>query len=80
MVLEKQGCDLRSPEKQEKRGNSYLLDHSDEFREGPVELVQDAVEERCSHIFVRTQQLRHVSLQQQRRARLWTNQRTEGGA
>lgn len=49
---------------------SYLLDHADELGEGPVELVQDAVEEGGGHVLVHAQQLRHVPLQQQRRARL----------
>lgn len=57
----------------------HLLDHADELREGPVQLVQDAIEEGGGHIFVHTQQLCHVSLQQQWRTRLWTNQMTGRG-
>lgn len=58
------------------RSAPYLLDHADELGEGPVELVEDAVEERGTHVLVGAQQRRHVSLQQQRRAGLWTNQRS----
>lgn len=58
---------------------AHLLDHADELGEGPVELVEDAVEEGGGHVFVHTQQLRHVSLQQQRRTRLCTNQTTGRG-
>lgn len=49
----------------------HLLDHPDELGEGPVELVQDAVEEGRRHVPVHAQQLRHVLLQQQRRTGLW---------
>lgn len=58
---------------------AHLLDHADELGEGPVELVQDAVEEGGGHVFVHTQQLRHVSLQQQRRTGLCTNRTTGRG-
>lgn len=53
-----------------RKSSPYLLDHADELGEGPVELVQDAVQEGGGHVFVNAQQLRHVSLQQQRRTRL----------
>lgn len=52
---------------------AHLLDHANELREGPVELVQDAVEEGRRHVFVHAQQLCHVFLQQQRRTGLCTN-------
>lgn len=45
--------------------STHLLDHADELGEGPVELVEDTVEEGGGHVFVQTKQLRHVSLQQQ---------------
>lgn len=52
---------------------AHLLDHANELRESPVELVQDAVEEGRRHVFVHAQQLGHVLLQQQRWTRLCTN-------
>ena len=44
---------------------AYLLYHAYELGEGPVELVEDAVEEGGGHVFVHAQQLRHVPLEQQ---------------
>lgn len=52
---------------------AHLLDHANELRESPVQLVQDAVEEGRRHVFVHAQQLGHVLLQQQRWTRLCTN-------
>lgn len=52
---------------------AHLLDHANELRESPVELVQDTVEEGRRHVFVHAQQLGHVLLQQQRWTRLCTN-------
>lgn len=52
---------------------AHLLDHADELGEGPVELVEDTVEEGRRHVSVHAQQLCHVLLQQQRRTRLCTN-------
>lgn len=49
---------------------THLLDHADELREGPVELVEDAVEEAGRHIGTLPQQLRHVLLKQGRGAGL----------
>lgn len=43
---------------------THLLDHADELGEGPVELVEDAVEEAGRHVRVLAQQVCHVLLQQ----------------
>lgn len=43
---------------------THLLDHADELREGPVELVEDAVEEAGRHVRILAQQVCHVLLQQ----------------
>ena len=41
---------------------THLLDHADELREGPVELVEDTVEEAGRQVRVLAQQVRHVLL------------------
>lgn len=43
---------------------THLLDHANELREGPVELVEDTVEEAGGHVRTLPQQVCHVLLQQ----------------
>ena len=43
---------------------THLLDHADKLREGPVELVEDTVEEAGCHVRTLPQQVCHVLLQQ----------------
>lgn len=43
---------------------THLLDHANELGEGPVELVEDTVEEAGGHVRALPQQVCHVLLQQ----------------
>lgn len=44
--------------------HTHLLNHANELGEGPVELVQDTVEEAGGQVAVAAEQVCHVPLQQ----------------
>lgn len=44
--------------------HTHLLNHANELGEGPVELVQDTVEEAGGQVTVTAEQVCHVPLQQ----------------